>query len=161
MSLLQSAVDHGVRMLGYERIKTEQLDTVENLLSGKDVFSSLPTRFGKSLVYQPLPFCTESLLRNRASPLHSPSVVVMSPLLSLMYDQVAKLIAKGVKAVCISGEKPSDAFADTVEGRVNHVIGSPESFIGNTSCHALFTDDRFSGQVVALAIDEAHCIVKW
>ena len=62
------------------------------------------------------------------------SVVVMSPLLSLMYDQVAKLIAKGVKAVCISGEKPSDAFADTVEGRVNHVFGSPESFIGNTSC---------------------------
>ena len=85
MSLLRSAVDHGVRMLGYERIKTEQLDTVENLLSGKDVFSSLPTRFGKSLVYQTLPFCTESLLRNRASPLHSPSISRSDVTIALPY----------------------------------------------------------------------------
>ena len=51
-SLLHSAVDHGFRRLGYERIKTEQLDTVESLLSGKDVFLSIPIGFGKSLVYR-------------------------------------------------------------------------------------------------------------
>ena len=82
MSLLHSAVDNG--LLGYERIRTEQLDVVESLLSGKDVFLSVPTRFGKSLVYQLLPFCTESLLHNSASLCHSPLVVVISPLLSLI-----------------------------------------------------------------------------
>ena len=51
-SLLHSAVDHGFRRLGYERIKTEQLDAVESLLSGKDVFLSAPIGFGKSLVYR-------------------------------------------------------------------------------------------------------------
>ena len=51
-SLLHSAVDHGFRRLGYERIKTEQLDAVESLLSGKDVFLSIPIGFGKSLVYR-------------------------------------------------------------------------------------------------------------
>ena len=119
----------GLRRLGYERIKTEQLDAVESLLSGKDAFLSVPTRFGKSLVYQLLPFCAESLLRNRASPRHSPLVIVISPLLSLMYDQVAKLVAKGVKAVCISDEKPSNVFADAIKGRVTHVFGSPESLL--------------------------------
>ena len=94
---------------------------------------SVPTRFGKSLVYQLLLFCAESLLHNRASPRHSPLVVVILPLLSLMYNQVAKLVAKGVKAVCISGEKPSDMFADAIEGRVTHVArgGTPDLASGD------------------------------
>ena len=71
-SLLHSAVDDGLQRLGYERIKTEQLDAVESLLSGKHLILSIPTRFGKSLVYQLLPFCAESLLHNRASPHYSP-----------------------------------------------------------------------------------------
>ena len=91
----------------------------------------------------------------------SPVVVVVSPLISLMHDQVSKLVAKGVKATFISGEKSDDAFTDVVEGRVTHVYGSPEAFVGNKTWRSLFVDDRVSGQVVALVIDEAHCIVKW
>ena len=85
VSLLHSAVDDGLRRLRYERIKTEQLDASESLLSGKHVNLSIPTGFGKSLVYHLLPFCAKSLLRNRASPRHSPLVVVISAVLSLMY----------------------------------------------------------------------------
>ena len=95
-SLLHSAVDDGLP--GSERIRTEQLDIVESLLSGKDIFLRVPTRFAKSLVYQLLPFCTESLLHNSASLCHSPLVILISPLLSLMYDQVVKFVTKGVKA---------------------------------------------------------------
>ena len=148
-SLLRSAVYNGLRRLGYKRIKTEQLDAVGSLLSGKDVFLSVPTRFGKSLVYQLLPFCAESLLRNRTSTCHSPLVVVIAPLLSLIYYQMAKLVTKGVKAVCISGEKSSNIFADIIEGRVTRVFGSPEAFIGNNFCRVLFT----------MIIVESHCIV--
>ena len=41
------------------------------------------------------------------------------------------------------------------------MYGSPEAFVGNKTWRSLFVDDRVSGRVVALAIDEAHCIVKW
>ena len=61
----------------------------------------------------------------------------------------------------ISGEKSDDAFTDVVEVRVTHVYGSPEAFVGNETWRSLFVDDRVSGRVVALAIDEAYCIVKW
>ena len=162
-SLVTRAVEEGLYQLGYESIKPEQLTAVESLLKGDDVFISVPTGFGKSLVYQLLPFCSESLLRSckPSQTFKSPVVVVVSPLISLMHDQVSKLVAKGVKAICISGEKSDDTFADVVEGRVTHVFGSPEAFVGNKTWRSLFVDDRVSGRVVALAIDEAHCIVKW
>jgi len=88
-------------------------------------------------------------------------VEVVLPLISLMHDQVSKLVTKGVKAICISGEKSDDAFSDMVEGRITHVFGSPEDFVGNKTWCSLFVDDHISGRLVALAIDEAHCIVKW
>ena len=149
--------------MGYERIKPEQLTVIESLLKGNDVFVSMSTGFGKSLVYQLLPFCSESLLRfcNSSQTSTSAVVVIVSPLISLMHDQVSKLGAKGVKAVCISREVSKDAFADVVEGQDTHILGSPEAFIGNKTWRSLFGDDRFSGRVVALAIDEVHCIVKW
>lgn len=162
-SLVTRAVEEGLHQLGYEMIKPEQLAAVESLLKGDDVFLSVPTGFGKSLVYQLLPFCSDSLLRSCTSSqmFDSAVVVVVAPLISLMHDQVSKLVAKGVKAVCASGENSSDALADVAEGRATHVFGSPEVFVGNKRWRSLFTDDRFSGRVVALAIDEAHCIVKW
>ena len=162
-SLVTRAVEEGMRCMGYESIKSEQLSAVQSLLNGDDVLMSVPTGFGKSLVYQLLPFCADSLLRScTSSQTSQPSVVVVvSPLISLMEDQVSKLVAKGVKAVRISGETSRDCIADVVEGRVTHIFGSPEAFIGNKTWRSLFVNDRFSGRVVALAIDEAHCIVKW
>ena len=159
-SLLHSAIEHGLRVLGYECIKPEQLTAVQNLLSGDNVFMSVPTGFGKSLVFQVLPFCAERLLRSGRSEPMMPVVVVISPLLSLMHDQVTKLVSKGVKAVCVSGDAV-DFQADILDGRVTHVFGSPEAFVGTTKWRSLFLDARFVGRIVALAIDEAHCIVKW
>ncbi len=104
-TVLAAAVEYGIQKLGYERIKPEQLSAVQAALKGEHVFVSVPTGFGKSLVYQLLPFCAESLLRSSgcAEPV-TPIVVVVSPLLSLMHDQVSKLAGRGVKAMCISGE---------------------------------------------------------
>jgi len=80
-SLVTHAVKEGLRRMGYKRIKPEQLTAVESLLNGDDVFVSIPTGFSKSLVYQLLPLCSESLLRFCKS-LHmsiSVVVVVVSP----------------------------------------------------------------------------------
>ena len=59
---LHGAVYKGLHRLGYDSVKPKQFDAVETLLKGKDVFMSVPTGFGKSLVYQLLLFCAESLL---------------------------------------------------------------------------------------------------
>ena len=82
------------------------------------MFISVPTGFVKSLVYQLLPFCSESLLRSckPSQTFKSPVVVVVSPLISLMHNQVSKLVTKGVKAMFISGENSDNAFTDMVEG---------------------------------------------
>ena len=61
-SLVTRAVEEGLYQLGYESIKPEKLTAVESLL--KDVFISIPTGLGKSLVYQLLPFNSESLLHS-------------------------------------------------------------------------------------------------
>ena len=85
-SLLSSAVEHGIRVLGYECIKPKQLTAIQSLLSGANVFMSVPTGFGKSLGFQVLPFCAECLLRSGRSESMKPVMVVVSPLLSLMHD---------------------------------------------------------------------------
>ena len=54
-SLVTSAVEDGLHELGYESIKPEHLAAVESLLKGEDMFMSVPTGFGKSLIYQPTP----------------------------------------------------------------------------------------------------------
>ncbi len=161
-SLLASVVEYGLQKLGYERIKPEQLTAIQSLLKGINVFMSVPTGFGKSLVYQLLPFCAERLLHSSSWEFKTPVVVIVSPLVSLMHDQVSKLAAKGVNAVCISGDVDlDDAYALVTEGRFTHVFGSPEAFVGSRKWRSLFLDKSFSGRVTAIAIDEAHCIVKW
>ena len=163
-SLLADAVEYGLSKLGYVSIKPEQLSAVHCLLKGQNVFLSVSTGFGKSLMYQLLPFCAERLLKAQPSQ-KMPVVVVISPLVSLMYDQVSKLLCKNVRALCISGDQDAanDTYIEVVEGRVTHLFGSPEAFIGNEKWRSLFVDRSidFSTRVVATAIDEAHCIVKW
>ena len=73
-------------------------------LKGQNAFVSLPTGFGKSLVYQVLPFCAERLLKGQFTQ-KTPVVVIISPLVSLMYDQVGQLSSKNVRALCISGDQ--------------------------------------------------------
>ena len=60
--LVTRAVEEGLCHMGYKCIKPEQLTAVESLLNGDDMFVSIPTGFGKSLVYQLLQLCSENLL---------------------------------------------------------------------------------------------------
>ena len=91
-------------------------------------------------MYQVLPLCAERLLKGQFTQ-KTPVVVIISPLVSLMYDQVAQL-SSNVRALCISGDQDaplessaaswspeirSDAYT-AVEGRVTHLFGSPEAF---------------------------------
>jgi len=78
-------------------LKTEQRDCIKYLYEGKDVFLWLPTGFGKSLCYEVLPFVLDDMLGR-----HGSVVIVISPLVSLMVDQVQSLRQRSVNAAIMS-----------------------------------------------------------
>ena len=73
-------------------LKPEQLSAIDAILRGRDTFVSVPTGFGKSLVYQVLPFCADWLTGGRISTSSKPVVMVVSPLLSLMHDRLLRFV---------------------------------------------------------------------
>ena len=82
--------------VGYDQLKDEQVNILCTFVEGRDVFVSLPTGFGKSLCYMLLPLVLDYLAVESGG--GKAIVVVISPLIALMEDQVASYSAKGIKA---------------------------------------------------------------
>ena len=96
----QQAICHALQRLAIPCmvLKPEQRASIKAVYEGKDVFVWLPTRFGKSVCYEALPFVFDFKLRTNAPCL----ALVISPLISLMVDQVVSLRRRGVKAAIIN-----------------------------------------------------------
>jgi len=133
---------------GYPRFRAAQLKVLGPLLGGRHVLAVLPTGAGKSLCYQ-----VPALLRNGVT-------IVVSPLVSLMQDQVAALRRRGVAAAFLNSTlAPADRrtiLELAVSGRVRLLYCAPERL---ASLSRLLRDARV--RVPLLAVDEAHCIVEW
>ena len=149
MDLLQAALQQG---FGYDGFRPGQREVVEALLAGRDCLAVLPTGAGKSLCYQ-LP----AVVRRGV-------VVVISPLVALMQDQVAQLTRRGVAAACLhGGMNPQERLQlrQRLEKRELRLLYlAPERLQGEAS-QRLLEDLIDQGQLVALAVDEAHCISAW
>ena len=147
--LLQAALQQG---FGYDGFRPGQREVVEALLAGRDCLAVLPTGAGKSLCYQ-LP----AVVRRGV-------VVVISPLVALMQDQVAQLTRRGVAAACLhGGMNPQERLQlrQRLEKRELRLLYlAPERLQGEAS-QRLLEDLIDQGQLVALAVDEAHCISAW
>ena len=96
----QQAISHALQRLATPCmvLKPEQRASIKAVYEGKDVFVWLPTGFGKSVCYEALPFVFDFKLRTNAPCL----TLVISPLISLMVDQVVSLRRRGVKAAIIN-----------------------------------------------------------
>ena len=133
---------------GYEEFRPKQEAIVRSIVAGRDVAVVMPTGGGKSLCYQ-LPAVASGQ-----------TVVVVSPLLSLMQDQCAQLADMGIPAAFLNSTlAPRDQFATMKaarDGAYRLLYLSPERLI---------REDTFTwlGQVPVafFAIDEAHCISEW
>ena len=87
-------------------LRQKQLEVLQKLYSGYDVFVRFPTGYGKSLCYQLLPYMFDVKLGRSNAPSSARSVVlVISPLVSLMIDQVSSLLNRGVPAGILTGNK--------------------------------------------------------
>jgi len=136
---------------GYDRFRPLQLDAVEAVLAGRDSLVVMPTGGGKSLCFQ-LPALTGDGL-----------ALVVSPLISLMKDQVDTLVGNGIPAAYYNSSL-SAAERDRVSegiraGRYRLLYVSPERLVGAGG--EWFRRSLEGCRLRFVAIDEAHCISHW
>src|SRR5688500_9293103 len=133
---------------GYPDFRPGQAQAVEAVLGGRDTLVVLPTGGGKSLCYQVPALMLPGL------------TVVVSPLISLMKDQVDALEARGLPAALLNSSLSSGQDAERMSraqrGELKLLYVAPERFDFGTSAERL----RALG-VSLLAGDEAHCISEW
>ena len=136
------------RYFGYDAFRPGQEHLIDALLAGRDVFGILPTGGGKSLCYQ----VPALLLPGTA--------IVISPLISLMNDQVAALKQKKIPADFVNSEQTASErkriFLDAAEGRLKILYMSPERL--KTKAFAEFVK---RAEISFFCIYEAHCVSQW
>lgn len=135
-------------VFGHADFRPEQKDVVETVSAGSDAIVLLPTGAGKSICYQ-----VPGLAREGAG-------LVISPLVSLMRDQVTSLRGNGVNAAYLCSSTPSEKQNDIKKslksGELEFLFVSPERTV--TSNFTLLTENvKFS----VIAVDEAHCVSQW
>lgn len=133
---------------GYTSFRYPQEKIIASILSGKDTFALLPTGGGKSICYQLPAMMVEG------------KVVVISPLVSLMLDQVKSLNKKGIAAKAIHSGLSSDEvdiiLDNFVHGPLKLLYISPERIASE-----VFQVRFYMAKIAFIAVDEAHCISQW
>jgi ATP-dependent DNA helicase RecQ len=134
------------RYFGYNGFREHQKEIVEALLGQKDVLAILPTGAGKSICYQ-LP----ALMMQGVA-------IVISPLISLMQDQVVALSKNGLPAAFLNSSLPFEEIQSVMNNLQNLKLlyVAPERFADKN-----FIQRLKSTKVSLFAIDEAHCISQW
>jgi len=135
-------------VFGLERLRDGQQRVIDSVLDGKDTLAIMPTGGGKSLCYQIPAHLLQGL------------TVVVSPLISLMKDQLGKLEELGVRACQVNSslhaEEEHAALGAIAAGECEIVFCTPER-LASPDFLAVLKQTK----VVLVAIDEAHCISQW
>ena len=89
-------------------------------------------------------------------------VIVVSPLVSLVKDQVSLLLSLGISATSLNNEIPEADKRKVESGQYSvFVYGSPESWLGDTRWRKMLTSETYKNLVRVVAVDEAHVINHW
>ena len=133
---------------GYTSFRKGQEEIINSLLSGRDTLAVMPTGAGKSLCYQIPALCMEGI------------TLVISPLISLMQDQVRTLISMGIRGAYLNSSltprQMEKAVANAKSGMYKIIYVAPERLEMPS-----FIDFACSQNIPLIAVDEAHCISQW
>lgn len=145
--MIQTAQNHLKSVFGYDSFRPQQEEIVENVLSKKDSIVLMPTGGGKSICFQIPALCFEG------------TALVISPLISLMKDQVEALKSNGVSAAYFNSSQSEfekqQIIEQAQEGTLKLLYMAPETLLNvlNTWLTRV--------KVSMVAIDEAHCVSMW
>lgn len=135
-------------VFGYSSFRAGQKEIAENLINGNDVLSVMPTGAGKSICYQLPALMLEGI------------TIVVSPLISLMMDQVRSLIQCGVRAAYLNSTLTQRQYFKAIENAKNYtykiIYVAPERLMTDS-----FLAFARSVKISLVAVDEAHCISQW
>jgi ATP-dependent DNA helicase RecQ len=133
---------------GYESFRPGQKEVIERVISSTNTLAVMPTGGGKSICYQVPGLTLDG------------TAIIISPLISLMKDQVDSLLALGIPATFINSslttEEQENRMTEIAEGRFKFVYVAPERFESNGFIQVI---RRLNISLVAF--DEAHCISQW
>ena len=133
---------------GYDTFREGQRALIDRILAGGDVFGIMPTGAGKSLCYQVPAMLLPGL------------TVVISPLISLMQDQVTALHEAGIPAGCLHSNLSQEAYFETLDalraGKIRLLYAAPERLMTES-----FLNTVSRWQISLVAVDEAHCLSQW
>ena len=133
---------------GYDSFRGAQEILIDNILSGKDVLGIMPTGAGKSLCYQIPALMLDGI------------TLVISPLISLMKDQVGSLNQAGIHAAYLNSSltpgQYRKALAFARQGRYPIIYVAPERLLTPE-----FLDFAMNVRISMVAVDEAHCVSQW
>ncbi|WP_225586865.1 DNA helicase RecQ [Algoriphagus sp. Y33] len=134
-------------VFGYDEFRPLQQEIINRTLAGKDSFVLMPTGGGKSMCFQIPALCFDGI------------TIIVSPLISLMKDQVQALQSNGVKAdffnSSISPQAENDVIARAINGEIKLLYLSPEKLISVSNSWLKKLNIKL------VAIDEAHCVSMW
>lgn len=135
-------------VFGYDNFREGQEEIIDQILSGRDSVGIMPTGAGKSLCYQVPALALSGI------------TIVVSPLISLMIDQVKSLNENGVHAAYINSALTESQIAKALlfakEGRYKIIYVAPERLET-----AAFLDFVSNADISMITVDEAHCISQW
>ncbi|KXH87235.1 DNA helicase RecQ [Sporosarcina sp. HYO08] len=145
---MEKALEILTTYFGYPSFRSGQEQVIQSVLDGKDTLCVMPTGGGKSICYQVPALVMEG------------TVLVISPLISLMKDQVDALHQVGISAAYINSTLSSDEYFGTMElaaqGHYKLLYVAPERLHSPS-----FTNELSKMTIPMIAIDEAHCISQW
>ena len=157
MRSVEEAIAYGLRKANYKDAREHQRKVIQAYCSGKDVFVSAPTGSGKSLTFEVAPYVLDYLQHGEREEVLSICLVVV-PLVALMKDQVASLLARGISAAAVGTDCSSEQLKEITDGKYSLVFGSPEALLNS---HRGIFRVELRKNLKAVFIDESHCIAKW
>lgn len=136
------------KYFGYDRFREGQETLIDGILSGRDVLGIMPTGAGKSVCYQLPALVMDGI------------TLVVSPLISLMKDQVGALNQAGIHAAFLNSSLTQTQYRKALslagQGRYPIIYVAPERLLNEE-----FLSFACSVRIVMVAVDEAHCVSQW